>query len=201
VPATARAYSVNLTAVPRGPLGYLTAWPTGQIQPYTSNLNASTGAITANAAIVQAGTGGAFSVFASNDTDLVADINGYFAPIGAGGLSLYNLAPCRVLDSRLPSGTTPFAGAINISIAGGSCGAPASAQALVFNATAVPSAPLGYLTLWAQGAVQPFVSTVNASDGVIAGNMAIVSTVNGSISAFASNALYLVLDISGYFAP
>ena len=35
----------------------------------------------ANAAIVPAGTNGAVSVYATNDTDLVGDIDGYFAPI------------------------------------------------------------------------------------------------------------------------
>jgi hypothetical protein len=34
----------------------------------------------ANAAIVPAGTGGAINAFASNATQLILDINGYFAP-------------------------------------------------------------------------------------------------------------------------
>ena len=59
----------------------------------------------ANAAIVPAGTGGDITVFASNDTDLVIDINGYFAPAGPGGLSLYPVAPCRVIDTRLNAGS------------------------------------------------------------------------------------------------
>jgi hypothetical protein len=33
-----------------------------------------------NAAIVPAGTGGAVSAFATNPTELVLDITGYFAP-------------------------------------------------------------------------------------------------------------------------
>ncbi len=40
VPATAEAYSLNITAVPPGGLGYLTIWPTGQPQPTVSTLNA-----------------------------------------------------------------------------------------------------------------------------------------------------------------
>ena len=53
---TVAAYSLNFTAVPHGPLGYLTIWPTGQTQPNVSTLNAPTGAVTANAAIVPAGS-------------------------------------------------------------------------------------------------------------------------------------------------
>jgi hypothetical protein len=187
--------------VPRGTLGFLTTWPAGQTQPLVSTLNAPTGAVTANAAIVPAGSNGDVSVFVTNDSDLVIDIDGYFGPPGAGGLSLFPLSPCRVLDTRNPAGSQPFNGAINVDTAGSGCGAPASAQSFVLNATVVPPGPLGFLTLWPQGATQPLVSTLNAGDGAITSNMAIVPTTNGSISAFAANATHLVLDISGYFAP
>ena len=38
IPNTAVAYSLNVTAVPSGRLGFLTAWPTGQPQPVVSLL-------------------------------------------------------------------------------------------------------------------------------------------------------------------
>jgi hypothetical protein len=204
VPASAQAYSLNLTAVPNGPVGYITTWPTGQAKPTVSTLNARTGTITANAAIVPAGAGGAIDVFASGSTDLVMDINGYFAPAGAGGLSLYNLPPCRVLDSRLPTGSPALSAGVtaNVDVTDSGCGAPLAARAFVLNATVVPTpAGLGYLILWPQGAAKPGVSTLNARDAAITSNMAIVPTANGSISAFPSSPTYLVLDISGYFAP
>src|SRR5208282_2013328 len=99
-PATAQAYSLNITAVPHKTLNYLTTWPTGEAQPYVSTLNSSTGAITANAAIVPAGIGGDISIFVSDDGDVILDVDGYFAPPGIGGLSLYPVAPCRVIDTR-----------------------------------------------------------------------------------------------------
>ena len=74
-------------------------------------------------------------------------------------------------------------------------------SAYVFNATVVPSGSLGYLTLWADGAPQPVVSTLNAYDGFITSNMAIVPNLDGSIDAFAAGLTQLILDISGYFAP
>jgi hypothetical protein len=140
-------------------------------------------------------------VYSTNDTKLVIDINGYFAPVGSGGLSLYNLTPCRVLDSRKPPGTPAFSGTRDVDVSGSACGAPSEAQAYVFNATAIPEVTLGYLTLWPQGQTKPLVSTLNAMDGAITNNMAIVPTTNGSISAFPSNPTHLVLDIFGYFAP
>jgi 6-phosphogluconolactonase (cycloisomerase 2 family) len=201
IPATAKAYSLNFTSVPKGSLGFLSTWPAGQPIPLVSTLNATTGAVTANAAIVPSGTNGDISVFVTNDSDLVVDINGYFAPPGTGGLSFFPLTPCRVVDTRNPAGAKPFTGTLDVNVTTSGCGAPASAQSFVLNATVVPPGPLGFLTLWPQGAAQPLVSTLNAIDGAVTSNMAIVPTTNGSVSAFVSNPNHLVLDISGYFAP
>jgi len=55
VPSTAAAYSLNVTAVPAGPLSYLTLWPTSQSQPLVSTLNSLDGRVKANAAIVSPG--------------------------------------------------------------------------------------------------------------------------------------------------
>ena len=202
IPAAARAYSLNFTVVPHGPLGYITVWPAGQKQPLISTLNASTGAVTANAAIVSTGAAGQISIYASNDTDLVIDINGYFAPPGSGGLDLFTVAPCRVLDTRNPPGSAPFNGMIVTNVGGSSCLPQGNgAQAFVLNATVVPPGPLGFLSLWPDAQAQPLVSTLNALDAAITSNMAILPGANGSIDAFAANPTQLILDISGYFAP
>jgi hypothetical protein len=198
LPPAAQAYSLNFAAVPPGPLGYLTAFPTGQAMPLAASLNALTGTVTANAVIVPAGTGGSVDVFASNPTDLVIDINGYFAPMGTGGLSLYGVTPCRVVDTRQPSGSPPIT-SLDVAVSASACGIPANAQAHVLSVTVVPPGPLGYLTLWPQGQTRPLVATLNALDGAITSNLAIVPTTNGSISAFPSNPTHLIIDISGYF--
>ncbi len=206
IPVAAQAYSLNITTVPKGPLGYVTIWPHGGTQPVVSTLNAPTGAVTANAAIVGAGTGGQIDIFASNETDLVVDVNGYFAPPATGGLSFYAAAPCRVVDTRLAEG--PFGapaldgiGDRTFALPAGSCTVPRGG-AYSLNATVVPSGALGYLTLWRSGDAMPLVSTLNSLDGTVTANAAIVpAAANGSISSFASNPAHLVLDINGYFAP
>ena len=63
-------------------MGYLTVWPQGDPKPVVSTSNNLTGTIVANAAIVPAGTGGEIAVLSLEDTHLVIDINGYFAPPG-----------------------------------------------------------------------------------------------------------------------
>ena len=203
------AYSLNFTVVPNPggqQLGYLTVWPAGDTQPVVSTLNNPTATVVANAAIVPAGTNGDIDVFAYNTTDLLIDIDGYFAAPGTNGLSLYPTAPCRVLDTRqVGNGRNgqPFTGTLSppVNVVGSVCAPPSSAREYVFNATVVPTGSLGYLTLWPDGSGQPVVSTLNAVDGFITSNMAIVPTTNGSIDAYAQGLTQLILDISGYFAP
>jgi uncharacterized repeat protein (TIGR03803 family) len=208
IPSNAQAYSMNFTAVPHGFLGYLTVWPTGENQPTVSTLNAYGGQVTANAAIVPAGTNGSISTYALDDTDLLIDINGYFAPPGQGGLSLYPVAPCRVLDTR----PHPFQFELMppVDVINSPCGVPNMAEAYVFNATVVPQGGLGYLTLWPDGSSQPVVSTLNAYDGAVSSNMAIVPAGNqGKVDAYVDplnpsdpkDVTDLILDISSYFAP
>ncbi len=201
IPSSAAAYSLNFSVVPHGGLGYMTVWPTGQPRPLVSTLNDVPGTIIANAAIVPVGTSGDISVYPSNDTDVIIDINGYFAAAGAGGLSLYPTAPCRVIDTRQLG--PPFSGNLNppVDVVDSACEPPAAARAYVFNATVVPAGSLGYLTLWPDGTGRPTVSTLNALDGSITNNMAIVPSTNGKVDAYASGITQLILDISSYFAP
>jgi hypothetical protein len=81
------------------------------------------------------------------------------------------------------------------------CGVPDTAQAFVFNVTVVPPGVLAFITMWPQGESQPLAGTLNALDGAITNNMAIVPTTNGSISVFPTASTHLVLDIFGFFAP
>jgi uncharacterized repeat protein (TIGR03803 family) len=202
-PSGVAAYSLNVTVVPHGTLGYLSVWPTGEAQPTVSTLNDVLGRVIANAAIVPAGTDGKVSVYPTDNTDLIIDINGYFAPAGAGGLSLYAVAPCRVIDTRHVGSGQPFIGILSppVDVTDSFCGPPATAHAYVFYATVIPPVSLGYLTLWPDGGNQPLVSTLNAADGSITNNMAIVPTHNGKVDAYASGLTQLILDISSYFAP
>ena len=71
----------------------------------------------------------------------------------------------------------------------------------VLNGTATPFGALSYLTLWPDGEPEPIASTLNAPDGSITSNMAIVPIQDGDMGAYASGTTQLLLDISAYFAP
>jgi hypothetical protein len=55
--------------------------------------------------------------------------------------------------------------------------------------------------MWPQGQTQPLAATLNAYDGAITNNMAIVPSTSGAVSVSPLAPTHLVLDIFGYFAP
>jgi hypothetical protein len=209
VPSTAQAYSLNITVVPAGtPLSYLTAWATGSPQPTVATLNDLSGVTLGNAAIVPAGTGGAISLYVTSDTDVIIDINGYFAPADAPAQEFYPMTPCRIADTRGNGFTGDFGPP---SLVGGgtrefplqsTCGIPAAAEAYSLRMTVAPPGPLGYLTAFPDGQSRPVAATLNDPGGVVLGNQAIVPAgTNGAIDVYASANTNLIIDINGYFAP
>ena len=65
----------------------------------------------------------------------------------------------------------------------------------------LPDGPLSYLTLWPASNPQSLVSTLNAEDGMVTSNLAIVPVTANKIGTFSADTAHLVLDVFGYFAP
>ena len=152
--------------------------------------------------MVPAGTGGDIDVFPSNDTDLVIDVNGYFRRAGRPERAFI------VSDGALPRARhspswqrAAFVGELTVDVVDSVCAPPGTAQAYVFNADGGAFGSVGLPDAVAGRDAQPLVATLNALDGAVTSNMAIVPTNNGSIDAYASNLTQLILDISSYFAP
>jgi hypothetical protein len=122
-----------------------------------STLN-SDGRVKANAAIIAGGTDGLVSVYASNTTDLVLDVSGYFTASTANYVYV-PITPCRVVDTRLDNGTSFGAPSLvaeqqrACGLANSSCNLPASlyakGAALAVNVTVVPIGghPVSYVTV------------------------------------------------------
>ena len=211
VPGSAQAFSLNITASPATTLPYLTTWPTGGAFPIVSTLNDYNGGLVANAAIVPAGTNGSIEVYVISASDVILDIDGYFAPPGStGALNFYPLTPCRVADTRSYGGKTGAFGPPSINggssrdfpVLSGSCSIPDAAQAYSLNVTAWPPAAMQFLTVWPVGQSFPTVSTLNSPTGRVVANAAIVPAgTNGDINLFVSNTSDVFFDINGYFAP
>ncbi len=145
IPSTAVAYSLNVTVVPIASLGYLSIWPAGEAQPVVSTLNSGDGRVKANATITPAGTNGGVNVYASDATQLILDIDGYFVPAGTStsGLEFFPLTPCRIADTRNatgPLGGPSLTGGVGraFPVQSSVCGIPSTAKAYSLNITAVP---------------------------------------------------------------
>ena len=120
------------------------------------------------------------------------------------------MPPCRIVDTRDPRYSNgnlgpPFMAAQStrdFAVLSSSCGVPTNAIAYSLNITVVTHGPVLYVSVWPTGQPQPEVSTLNAPNGGIVANAAVVPAgANGSISLYAHGETDVLIDINGYFTP
>jgi len=127
------------------------------------------------------------------------------------GLQYYALpTPVRLLDTRpgqpacVNSGTALAANGIRTEAARTPCtGIPATAKAIVGNATVVAPTDGGYITLYPSGAAQPTVSNLNfVSRQVVPNSFTVgVGAGDGAFNIYASASTHFIVDVTGYYAP
>ncbi|MBI4911016.1 MAG: hypothetical protein HY820_45825 [Acidobacteria bacterium] len=198
------AYSVTITVVPPAALAFLTAWPNGSSRPNVSSINSFAGRVLANSVIIPASSNGTIDVFTFNATDFIIDINGYYAPDdGVNGQFYFPVTQCRANDSTVSGGQYPDESTrtINIPASPGCTGIPTNARGYAINVTALPGGnPMPFLTAYPTGQTQPNASILNAFQGQIVSNAAIVPAgTGGSINIFAFRRTDVVVEVSGYF--
>lgn len=211
VPAGAAAYSVTVTVVPPGPLAFLTAWPAGRPLPNVSSMNSPAGRVLANSIIVPASADGSINLYAFDRTDVIVDINGYFAPDdGINGLYFFPVRQCRFADTTDFTLGAGFNGPIygdettrTISVpASARCtDVPFTARAFALNATVIPNGnPMPFLTIWPAGLARPNASVINAFQGQsVSSGFIVPAGTGGGINVFAYRRTDVVLEVSGYF--
>jgi hypothetical protein len=122
--------------------------------------------------------------------------------------SFFTLTPCRLIDTRNPTG--PYggpslaAGASRSFTLAGQCGIPPTATALSVNVVSIgPTSGPAFLTGFPGGMPRPLISTVNAGAGQIRANNAILTLGGaGDISVYCgqgSGTADVVIDVNGYF--
>jgi hypothetical protein len=226
VSSSATAVVLNVAVVNPAAAGYLTVIPAGATRPFASNLDYVANQVVPNLVEVGTGSGGQVSIYSSARADVVVDLEGY-VDAGAGGgpgAGLYDplSSPARICDTRVgdPSnlsggdaqcdgiddaGRTLGTGrAIPVQITGNN-GVPAGATAAVLNVTVVNPEAAGYLTVYPQGATQPFTANLDYAAGQVIANRVIVplSTTGatpGQITVFSSAGTDVVVDVSGYYS-
>lgn len=205
VPNDAAAIVVNLTGTGATSDTFLTAWPSTQGIPATSNVNVVPVGADPNLAVIGIGTDGAISLFNSvGSTHVLADLVGYFRPGTADTTALTSLVPSRIFDTRDGTGghLGPFSAATEFDLqVAGRGGVPESCAAAVLNVTIVGASSDTYLTVWPNGEGQPATSSLNASPGQTAANL-VISKLGGDGKIRIRNErgdAHVLVDVAGYF--
>ena len=208
VPGGASAVVVNVTVTNPSAPSFLTVFPAGASRPLASNLNYVAGTTIANLVSVQVGSGGAITFYnAAGSTDVVVDLEGYYAaPSGSAGGEVA-LAPARITDTRAGSGlpnaghTLGAGGSLDVQV-GGAGGVPSSgASAVILNVTVTNTTAASWLVAWPAGTSRPLASNLDWTAGLTIPNRVIVPLGSGGkISVFnPAGSADVIIDVSGYF--
>ena len=214
IPADAAAITGNITTVQSGG-GFLTLYPSDVSRPTVANSNYGPNEILNNVFTVGlSASDGAFNIYVTTNTDVVVDVTGYYAPPGAGGLYFHPLPrPVRLLDTRAnfaacyaPGAPLPGTTETTQQATGDCAGLtiPASAKAIIGNATTVNPQGTGYqfFTLFPADATRPIVASSNYQAGqIMNGPFTVGLSSAGAFRIYPTTQTELVIDVSGYYSP
>jgi hypothetical protein len=207
VPATATAAVLNVTADQPCAAGYITVYPCGGAPPDASNLNLAAGTTRPNQVVVQLGASGRVCLTSSVQTDVIADLSGWFSSASLGRYQ--GRSPSRVLDTRLGTGAPLGRVAANVAFTLSLPDTPAGASAAVLNVTITQPTTTGFVTVWpgpADGspclaAGAPDASNVNFVAGQTVANLVTVGAPsNGRVCVKSTVATHVIADLSGWYS-
>ena len=207
VPADAdvRAATVSVTVTNATAAGFVTVFPCDRTRPNASNVNFDPANNTvSNLATARVSSTGQLCFFASEATDLVVDIQGYFSP--HADVDFTAVTPVRVLDTRDGTGVVgsrpgPLGrGAVIELVVVGENGVPADAKAVLLNVTITEATGPGFVTAWPCGKPRPTASFLNFVRGVDRANLTSVRIGDGGkVCLFVQTGTQVVADLSGYY--
>ncbi|MBS1787542.1 MAG: putative Ig domain-containing protein [Acidobacteria bacterium] len=214
IPAGAMALTGNATTVSPQANGFLTLYPSDAARPLIASANFQPGVNLNSPFMVGLSPSGQFNIYVASTTDLVIDVTGYYSTQmsdsnGQGLLFNALSGPSRLLNTQ--AGQTacytpnaPMTGGTSYTQAAtGACSnVPATAQAVVGNATTMNAVANGYLTFWPSDASQPLIATSNYRTGITCNRHFTVGLgTDGAFKRYAASTTDLVVDLVGFFAP
>ncbi|TPW13722.1 MAG: alpha-tubulin suppressor-like protein [Acidimicrobiaceae bacterium] len=198
----------------RGPLrGFVTVYPCGNARPLASNLNFIAGVNAANQVTAKVGRDGRVCLFTSAQTQLVADVSGWYADDFASvpGFWYHPLTAARIVDTRDGTGlgdraVAPLAaGEVLAVTVPGAGGVPADddVRAVTMNVTVADAVSAGYITVFPCDLPRPGVSNVNfdPANPTVSNLATVRPSSTGQVCFFASVSTNLIVDVQGYFSP
>lgn len=205
VPIGATSVVLNVTVVNPAHAGYLTVYPYGSVVPTASTVNYAAHQTVSNLVTVPLSADGKVSIAGNSSTDVVADVQGYYATrdyvLGYG--TLVGTAPTRVLDTRDGFGGYSYQGTELRLPLTGRVGMPADAVAAILDVTVANPGSAGFVTAYPAGQARPTASNLNFAKGETTTNQVVVRLgTNGSIMLGDGWTRYpLVADLVGYYVP
>ena len=207
VPGTGvTAVVLTLTATNDPGNGFVTAYPDGENVPNTSSLNYAGNVNVPNLVTVQLGADGTVDLFnggtSAKPIDLVADLEGYYAP--GGGDGFFNAGPERLLDTRNVGESVPAGGSVDVSAPTDLGVASSNISALVLNVTVTNAHGSGFVTAFPAGGTAPNASNVNYVAGQTVPDLVVVPVgSNGQVQLSnlggTAGTIDIVVDLFGFY--
>ncbi|MFF2041011.1 protease pro-enzyme activation domain-containing protein [Kitasatospora sp. NPDC058170] len=204
-PAGTRAVVLNVTSTGSLEEGHLTAYPSGDARPTTSNLNWTRGQTVPNQVIVPLGADGGIRLYNGSwgPTQIIADVFGFLTT--GGGAAFHTTAPHRLMDSRLGLGTPrgAFTGRQVRRLDLDAGGLLSGARAVVLNVTVTNPLEDGHLAVSPSGQASASTSNLNWTAGQTVANMVTVPVgANGALDILNGswNNADVIVDVLGYYS-
>ena len=200
------AVSLNVTSTGSASAGFITAYSCGA-RELVSSVNFPAGGTVGNAVIAPLSSSGTVCFYSSTPTDIVVDINGWFA----AGEGFTTVGPKRVFDTRPGQSPVSLRAVTKKQVSGGyelevqmtGLGrfTPAAGMSAVsLNVTSTGSASAGFITVYSCG-TRELVASVNFPAGGTVGNAVIVPlSSSGTVCFYSSASTDIVVDINAWFA-
>ncbi|CAM9445846.1 unnamed protein product, partial [Phaeothamnion confervicola] len=189
----AQAVSITLGAQSSARLGYITAYPCDNAQPFASHLNLATDSSRAAQAVVRLSASRTLCLFSLSDTDVTVDVQGWFAPSAA--LAFVPMTPVRLLDTREPFPQPPDQTVRTLT-------APAGAQAVALSLVGLDALSGGSLRVWPCDEAQPPADNlVYRPNEIVAGATYVKVSAAGTVCVQNTATAHAVVDITGAFFP
>ncbi len=221
IPTGAVAVVLNVTEVNGSAGSLLTVYPMGTPKPNASNLNFGPGTVTPNLVTATLGQNGMLEIFnAAGTVNVVADVEGYFAPPVASTTAgeFHPMTAVRVCDTRSTSAPTACrthgalvgGSAMLVTVTGSAIPGNGTAAAAVLNLIGVtPTAPT-YVSVYPTSSTgtcpAPKISTLNLVAKAVEANRVMVQLGPGpsgphtAVCVFTSvGRIDVILDANGWF--
>lgn len=207
VPATGvGAVSLNVAVTNPASAGFITVYSCGT-RSLVASVNYAAGETVSNAVIAPVSATGTICFYSLKATDLVVDINGWFAT----GSAYAGVGPARVFDTRagespaalrtVPSVKVGGATVLEVKLTDLTGIVPATGvDAVSLNVAVTNPGGDGFVTVYPCGN-RPFVASVNYVTGQTVSNAVIAPvSATGTVCFYSSAPTDLVVDVNGYFA-